>query len=125
MTLGKVLVVDDEPEVRCLLQDFLAGRGYEVIVAADGREALSALGSARPDVVLLDVVMPGMDGVETLRRITMADPAPQVIMLSAKADLGVTSRLLALGAVDHVTKPFDLDYLDQAVSLQLAASRGR
>lgn len=125
MTLGKVLVVDDEPEVRCLLRDVLAGRGYEVIVAADGPEALSALGSARPDVVLLDVVMPGMDGVETLRRITMADPAAQVIMLSARADLGITSRLLALGAADYISKPIDLDYLDQAVSLQLAASRGR
>ena len=125
MTPGKLLVVDDEPEVRCLLQDFLTGRGYKVIVAADGLEALSAPDTEKPDLVLLDVVMPGMDGVETLRRMTMADPPTQVIMLSASADLGVTSRLLALGAVDHITKPFDLDYLDQAVSLQLAAARDR
>jgi len=72
--------------------------------------------------VLLDVVMPGMNGVETLRRIAEIDPRLRVIMVTANADIGVTSRLLAMGAVDYIPKPFDLDYLEQAVSIQLAAS---
>ena len=76
----------------------------------------------KPALVLLDVVMPGMNGVETLRRIAEIDPRLRVIMVTANADIGVTSRLLAMGAVDYIPKPFDLDYLEQAVSIQLAAS---
>ena len=123
MSLGKILVVDDEPEVRQLLGDFLAGRGYEVLVAATGMEALDAVEARRPDVVLLDVAMPGMDGVETLRRIVAADPPIPVIMITANADIGLTSKLLAMGAADYIPKPFDLDYLEQAV-IQCAAARG-
>jgi two-component system, NtrC family, C4-dicarboxylate transport response regulator DctD len=66
-----------------------------------------------------------MDGVEVLRRIAMIDPPVPVIMVTANTDIGLTSRLLAMGAVDYIPKPFDLDYLDQAVSIQLAASRDR
>ncbi len=125
MSLGKVLVVDDEPEVREVLQEFLSGRGYEVTVAENGLAALAALEAQRPDLVLLDVAMPGMDGVETLRRIVELQPPIPVIMVTANADIGVTSKLLALGAVDYIPKPFDLDYLDQAVSIQVAAAQDR
>jgi two-component system KDP operon response regulator KdpE len=61
MSLGKVLVVDDEPEVRRLLQDFLSGQGYDVVLAADGVEALAAVDDQKPDLVLLDVAMPVMN----------------------------------------------------------------
>lgn len=125
MSLGNVLIVDDDPEVCHFLQDFLSLRGCEVIVAATGVEALAVLGAEKPDLVLLDVAMPGMDGVETLRRIVATDPLMRVIMITANADIGLTSRLLALGAVDYVPKPFDLEYLEQAVSVQLAASKDR
>jgi CheY-like chemotaxis protein len=125
MSLGKVLVVDDELEVRQLLQEFLSGRGYDVLLAATGMEALDAVDAWRPDLVLLDIAMPEMDGVEVLRRIAMIDPPVPVIMVTANTDIGLTSRLLAMGAVDYIPKPFDLDYLDQAVSIQLAASRDR
>jgi DNA-binding response OmpR family regulator len=124
MSLGKVLVVDDEPEVRQLLGDFLSGRGYEVLVAATGGEALDAVGGGRPDLVLLDVAMPGMDGVETLRRIVVSDPSLPVIMVTANSDIRLTSKLLAMGAADYICKPFDLDYLEQAVSIQCAAREG-
>jgi CheY-like chemotaxis protein len=123
MSAGKVLVVDDEPEVRQVLQEFLASRGYDVNVASDGFEALEALESIKPDLVLLDVAMPGMDGVETLKRIVAINPSLPVIMVTANADIGVTSKLLAIGAVDYVPKPFDLDYLDQAVSIQVTAAQ--
>lgn len=125
MSLGKVLVVDDEPEVRCLLEEFLGGRGYEVVLAADGLEALAAVDAEKPDLVLLDVAMPGMDGVEALKQMATADPSVHVIMVTANADIGVISKLLALGAVDYIPKPMDLDYLEQAVSVQVAASRDR
>src|SRR5262249_4971010 len=112
-------------EVRDLLRDFLTGRGYQVLLAADGLEALKTVESHSPDLVLLDVAMPGMNGVEALSRIAMIDPPVRVIMVTANADISLTSRLLAMGAVDYIPKPFDLDYLEQAVSIQLAASQDR
>ena len=123
MSPRRVLVVDDEPEVRELLHDFLSSRGYEVVLVEGGLDALAALDAARPDVILLDVAMPGMDWVETLRRIVARVAPPPVIMVTANADVGVTSRLLALGAADYIPKPFDLDYLDQAVSIQVAGEQ--
>ena len=125
MSPGKVLVVDDEPEVRHFLRDFLSLRGYEVVLAATGLDALTALEGEKPDLVLLDVAMPVMDGLETLNRIVAVDPVVRVIMITANADISLTSKLLALGAVDYIPKPFDLDYLEQAVSIQLAASEDR
>src|SRR5262245_3098373 len=121
MSLGRVLVVDDEPEVRHLLRDFLCSRGYDVILAGNGSEALTVVEAQKPDLVLLDVAMEGLDGVQTLTRISAVDPDVRVIMVTANTDIALTSKLLALGAVDYIPKPFDLDYLDQAVSVQLAA----
>jgi len=120
-----VLVVDDELEVRQLLHEFLFGRGYDVVSVANGVEALEALDEQRPDLVLLDVAMPEMDGVEALKRIVMIDPPVPVIMVTANADISLTSKLLAMGAVDYIPKPFDLDYLEQAVSIQLTAAQDR
>jgi DNA-binding response OmpR family regulator len=121
MSLGRILVVDDDSEVRQLLRDFLSDRGYDVVVAENGLEALSTLDTQRPDLVLLDVAMPEMDGLETLKRMVMLDPPVPVIMVTANADISLTSKLLAIGAVDYIPKPFDLDYLDQAVSIQFSA----
>ncbi len=125
MSRGRVLVVDDELEVRQLLHEFLFGRGYDVVSVANGVEALEALDEQRPDLVLLDVAMPEMDGVEALKRIVMIDPPVPVIMVTANADISLTSKLLAMGAVDYIPKPFDLDYLEQAVSIQLTAAQDR
>jgi CheY-like chemotaxis protein len=125
MSPGKVLVVDDEPEVRQVLLEFLSSRGYDVEAASGGAEAVAIVEAARPDLVLLDVAMPDMDGVETLKRINAIAPDLAVIMVTANADIGITSKLLALGAVDYVPKPFDLDYLDQAVSIQVTAAQDR
>jgi CheY-like chemotaxis protein len=125
MRPGKVLVVDDEPEVRLVLFEFLSSRGYDVTAASGGAEAVALVETIKPDLVLLDVAMPDMDGVETLKRIVAIEPALAVIMVTANADIGITSKLLALGAVDYVPKPFDLDYLDQAVSTQVTAAQDR
>jgi DNA-binding response OmpR family regulator len=125
MRLGKVLVVDDELEVRQVLFEFLSSRGYDVSTASGGAEAVAVVETIKPDLVLLDVAMPDMDGVETLKRIVAIEPALAVIMVTANADISTTSKLLALGAVDYVPKPFDLDYLDQAVSTQVTAAQDR
>ncbi|HYB44514.1 MAG TPA: response regulator [Candidatus Methylomirabilis sp.] len=121
---GKILVVDDDPEVRMATRDFLSSKGYEVALAAGGREALRILEASPADVVLLDVAMPDMDGMETLRRIISSHPNTPVIMVTANADIEITSKVLQLGAADYVPKPFDLDYLEQAISIQLSAGRG-
>ena len=119
------MVIDDEDEVRQVLQEFLESRGYQVQAAESGAVALDILESFGPDVVLLDVSMPEMDGVEVLKRIVGVRPTLPVIMVTANADIGVTSQLLALGAADYIPKPFDLEYLDQAVSIQVTASQDR
>jgi two-component system, NtrC family, nitrogen regulation response regulator GlnG len=119
---GKILVVDDEPEVRLVLTEFLESQGYEVTAAASGAEALAMVDAAKPHVVLLDVTMPEMDGMETLKRLAAAHPGLPIIMVTANADVDITSRLLALGAADYIPKPFDLDYLGQAVGIQVSAA---
>lgn len=122
MSAGKVLVVDDEPEVRLVLTEFLESRGYEVVAAGSGAQALAIVDEVKPHVVLLDVTMPEMDGMETLERLAALKPGLPIIMVTANADVDVTSKLLALGAADYIPKPFDLDYLGQAVSIQVSAS---
>jgi CheY-like chemotaxis protein len=126
--MSRILVVDDEPEVRDVMYDLLSSRGFDVVLAESGEEALAVLGperTDRPDLVLLDVFMPGMDGAETLRRIAVIEPPVPVIMITANTDPDVTSKLLRLGAVDYLPKPFDLEYLVQAVNIQLAAVQDR
>jgi len=123
MSAGKVLVVDDELEVRLVLTEFLESRGFEVKAAESGAEALAMVDELKPHVVLLDVTMPDMDGIETLKRLAALMPGLPIIMVTANADVDVTSKLLALGAADYIPKPFDLEYLGQAVSIQVSAAR--
>jgi CheY-like chemotaxis protein len=103
-----VLVCDDDALVADLLTHRLVGRGYRVSVAADGREALERIAEARPDAILLDAMMPVMDGYEVLRRLR-ADPATApipIIMLTARKQEGDIVSALELGANDFVVKPF-------------------
>ena len=123
MPAKKILVVDDEPAVRKLMEQFLTGRGYEVRLAENGRLALAALDTFAPDLVLLDMHMPELDGVETLKGLAARSPALPVIMVTVNDDVETTSRLIQLGAADYVPKPFNLDYLEQAITIQLSAAR--
>ena len=120
----KILVVDDEPEVRKLMEHFLTEKGFEVRAAENGRLGLAALETFTPDLVLLDMHMPELDGAGTLRELARRWPSLPVIMVTVNEDVETTSRLLQLGAADYVPKPFDLDYLEQAISIQLSATRG-
>ena len=105
MGATRVLVVDDEPMVREVLQRYLELEGFEVAVAEDGEAALASFTETRPDLVVLDLMLPRIDGLEVLRRMRAHAPTP-VIMLTARGE--ETDRVvgLELGADDYVTKPF-------------------
>jgi len=118
----KILVIDDESDVRQLMAHFLTEKGFEVRIAENGRLGLAALDTFTPDVVLLDMHMPELDGVETLKRLAARSPGLPVIMVTVNDDVETTSRLLQLGAADYVPKPFNLEYLEQAINIQLSAA---
>jgi two-component system, response regulator, stage 0 sporulation protein F len=120
MALGRILVVDDEAPVREVLTEYFATEGYAVEAATNGLEALSAVSGGRADLVLLDVRMPGLDGVQVLRRIRELTDNVPVIMVTANEDVSLARKTLTLGAFDYVAKPFDFDYLDRAVAAGLA-----
>jgi DNA-binding response OmpR family regulator len=104
----KILVVDDEWELRNLLTEFLTGEGYDVIQASNGEEALELAEKEEPQVILLDVKMPGIDGIEVCRRLKEEDKTRfiPVIMVTALEDRDVDA--FVEGADDFVTKPFIL-----------------
>jgi DNA-binding response OmpR family regulator len=102
-----ILVVDDEPTLRETLADGLAAEGFRVVVAADGREALTRFRAERPDLVVLDLMLPELSGVEVCRIIRAESPVP-ILMLTAKDSELDKVVGLELGADDYVTKPFSL-----------------
>ena len=105
MPEGRILVVDDDPDIRGLVRELLDRRGFAVTEAKDGQEALRVFFDQRPDLVVLDVGMPGLDGWKTLERIRELSDVP-VVMLTAKATELEKTRGLRGGADDYVTKPF-------------------
>ena len=111
----RALVVDDEPEFTAMLVEYLQGKGFEVLSAGGGEEALRRIAEFRPQVVLLDIAMPGLSGVETLRRIKALPRETCVVMVSAIEDVETARRTLALGAADYVQKPVDFSYLDSVL----------
>ncbi|MER8183200.1 response regulator transcription factor [Kitasatospora sp. NPDC094015] len=108
---ARVLVVDDEPALRDALESSLAFEGYEVATATDGYEALEAVERQRPDLVLLDIMMPRMDGLTTVRRMRSRGDAVPVLMLTARDAVGDRVTGLDVGADDYLAKPFELDEL--------------
>ena len=123
--LGRILIVDDEQSVREVLSEYFTEQGYTVETAGDGEEALAHVQRSTPDLVLLDVRMPGLDGVETLRRLRGIAPDLAVIMVTANEDVGLARDTLKLGALDYVAKPFDFVYLERAIIAGLAQAEAR
>ena len=118
---GKILVVDDEGPIRTVISHKLQQQGYECVLAASGEEALEKICAHDFDLVLLDIRMPGMSGIEALPQMTFEDPDICVVMSTAVDDTQTTVQAMNLGAYDYVLKPFDLD--DLATRVETALER--
>ena len=116
--LIRILVVDDDPALLDTVREYLESPGnrYLVETATRGSEALKLVACARPLVVILNVEMPGMTGVEVLASLRALDPTIPVIMLTANTDGSVAAETLKLGAVSYAPKPLDVRYLDHLVA---------
>ena len=105
----KVLIIDDEPSVRSTLEMLLKSEGHEPHVADDGQQALERISKQEFDVVLLDIRMPGLSGIDVLKTLQDDFPETSVVMVTAVADMATAVETMKLGAYDYITKPFDLD----------------
>ena len=117
--MGRILVVDDEINVIRLLQKFLASKSYDVCTAADGRTAVEKVRELKPQIVLLDILMPGMNGMDTLKEIKKFEPDTVVIMVTAVIDEELAKSSIQLGAFDYITKPINLDYLETCLLVKM------
>jgi DNA-binding NtrC family response regulator len=117
--MGKILVVDDEIEACKALEEFLSLKGHEVHTALDGPTALAKVQEVKPDIVLLDMIMPGMEGTEVLKKIKEFDFDTSVVMVTVVAEQNKAKKTMELGAFDYITKPVDLSYLDNVLLVKL------
>ncbi len=122
---GRILIVDDETVVRDSLASWFDSEGYETGVAAGGREALTAIQKTQYDLALLDIKMPGMDGMELQKKLREADPELTVIIMTGYASVETAVQALKAGAYDYITKPIDPDELVHLVSNALGHKRYR
>lgn len=121
MRQERILLVDDEASIRRFLGARLRIEGFEVMEAVNGEEALRAVEESSPDLVLLDIRMPRMDGFEVCRRVREWSDVP-IIMLSAMADPGDKAKCLNLGADDYLVKPFGISELMERITAVLQRS---
>lgn len=112
---GTILIVDDSALIRKMLQDFLVDRGYEVILATDGREALGAIHKELPDLMLLDITMPKMNGIEVLEELNRLGIKFPVIVITSNTDIEVAKKTLNIGAYDYIAKPINFEYLETSI----------
>ena len=113
--MNQILVVDDETAIREVLIEFLSEHGYAATGAENGREALQMVRTIRPQIILLDIAMPGMNGIETLKKLRQECPSAAVIMISGHADNDMALQALDLGAYDFIQKPLDFRYLERTL----------
>jgi DNA-binding response OmpR family regulator len=118
--MASVLVVDDEPDILLLHRLNLEAAGHRVVLAADGVTALERIAEERPDVVVLDVMMPVLDGWGVLERLRLDTRPPPVLVVSAKSSTADVQRARELGAGDYLSKPYDPDELLRRVAALVA-----
>lgn len=118
----KILIVDDEEDVRLFLRDFLSDRDFDVQTAGSGEEALEKFPVFKPDIMLLDIMMPGMDGLQCLEEVKKLAPKTIVIMITALKDEARMAKAKKFGAHDYVVKPFSLNYLETELEKILSQS---
>jgi two-component system response regulator PilR (NtrC family) len=122
-TKGIIHVIDDEPVIHDVLAQLLTAEGFEVEISASGEEALEKFPSQSFDVILLDLLMPGMDGIEVLRRIKAVDPQAAVIIITAYGSVESAIAAMKIGALDYVQKPFKHDVLLMAIDKAIERKR--
>ena len=122
MSMVKLLVADDEQKICRLLESFFVECGFEVLVAHDGKEALSAIRQERPHLVFLDLHMPGLNGLDVLKEARAVDAAMKIIIITATEDEETIKKAKSLGAADYVIKPFSLEYLKEEVLSKVSTS---
>jgi len=123
-TLGRILVVDDDAAMRNLLAEYFSAEGFVVTTAADGDQALATIKSDCPGLILLDVMLPGVNGLEVLRRARRDAPSTVVVMLTGLQDEALARATLRIGAFDYVSKPIDFTRLQQVVLAALGRAPG-
>ena len=111
---GTLLIIDDDTQIQQLLKMFFQSKGLRVMIAGSGEEGVKEV-AKRPTLVLLDVNMPGMDGVMALKKIKTAHPKLPVVMMSGGGEEAMAKAALAAGAYDYISKPFSLEYLETIV----------
>jgi two-component system, OmpR family, response regulator len=109
--MSKIMIVDDDPNIRELVSTLLHNHGFEACEAADGRDALQKMTNDNPDLVIIDIMMPNMDGFELCRNLRRYYENMPVLMLTAKGELASKVKGFGLGADDYLTKPFEGDEL--------------
>ena len=119
MVKKKILVVDDERNVCEFLEEFLEFKEFETFSALSGVEALRLIREHRFDLVLLDIIMPGMNGMEVLEKIKLVQPDIPIIVVSGVRDSKMADNVLRMGAADYIPKPIDLERLEQMIMLNV------
>jgi len=119
--MAKLLIVDDEHDVREFAANFFRRRKIDVSTASSGTEAIQKVETDKPNLILLDVKMAGIDGIETLERIKKIDNAIKIIMVTGKKpeEDSALSRCISAGALDYIHKPLELDILEKVVMKEL------
>ena len=117
----KILLVDDEKDIRDVLRLPLMDLGFEVLEAENGEDALRLFENAQPPMILTDIKMPGMDGIELLQKVKHVNPETEVIMITGHGDMDLAVKSLKYDATDFITKPINVDVLE--IALRRAAER--
>lgn len=119
--MSKILIVDDASEITSMIQSMLENHGHKVAgVAHDGLEAIEKYKALRPDVVLMDILMPGMDGMQSIRRILEYDKEAKIVVVTALGRPDLMKELVKVGVVGYVTKPFEIKRLLNAIEVAAA-----
>ncbi|MBU1864359.1 MAG: response regulator [Candidatus Omnitrophica bacterium] len=113
--MSKILIVDDELEICAFLKEFFSERNYDVVTASSGKEAIQLVNRENPHVLLLDIKMPGIDGLEVLKAVKQYHPNLKVIMVTAVETSDKMAEAFKLGADNYITKPLSLEYLERDV----------
>ncbi|WP_371365618.1 Protein-glutamate methylesterase/protein-glutamine glutaminase [Sporomusa rhizae] len=119
-----ILVIDDQPGIRRLLTEVLQDEGYKVVTAQNGYEGIQVAQDVNPHVILMDMKMPGMDGIEALKELKRKGQGDQVIMMTAYGELDMVNEAREAGMRDYITKPFDIMSLCQIIQASINTTFG-